>query len=264
MENNHKYRYSILNQDAYYYWDRRNGISIYRGKQKVIGHCLLNFKLGEYTDIPIDTINYSSSLTKAMSQNLSMCIFPYEVMWYGRTSAVSSYKAGIEKSMYFIRSGTIPDLNGRLVEINPQVKVGNEKQVCAPFYVRPGMIIDHTGKMLLGTFIRVRKVNFGKYELQNCVVKVAEEVFIEQTSPLHKIILKDILPDIMGSAYKFPIRSTIWEAASEENTYVWLDVIMEVNKSDVPVTPITPLYSGFSDADVCKDALKLIHMEEEL
>lgn len=262
MENNHKYRYSILNQNEHYYWDRINGISIYRGKQKVIGHCLLNFKLGEYTDIPIDIINYSSSLTKVMAQNLSMCIFPYEVMWYGRTSAVSSYKAGIEKSMYFIRSGTIPDLNGKLVKIDPQVKVGNEKQVCAPFYVRPGMIIDHTGKMLLGTFIRVKKVNFGKYELQNCVVKVAEEVFTEQTSPLHKIILKDILPDIIGSAYKFPTHLPIWGTDAEGP--VWLDVIMEVNKSDVPVTPITSLYPGFSDADVCKDALKLIHMEEEL
>lgn len=253
-----KYKYLLLQQDSSYYWTRARGMSRYYGERKVLGHAYISLLPNKDFDLPnavLRKLHLYPAFVVSKIPTLSTIVFPYERYRIGQSSSLHSYKAGVEKGFY--HSKDILDAPGALIEFTPQSGSGVNKKFEAPFYVGDGIILNSKGKMIFGVFVRAELVDRSYLRAKKCVVKVAEEVFTNQSAPLSRIILKEILPDIMGEQYVLTMLK------GDNNHNIWgleegcrkaskmLDVVLEVDKEDVPVErPVAPT-PNVTNEDIC-------------
>ena len=260
-----KYRYLLLRQDQHYFYTRLRGISSWYGRRVCLGH--------SYIPLYKDTIDLPSSMMQKMGMypqlaekvlSNSTIIFPYEVIKESRGTATQSYKAGIEKGLFYCRDYSMEP--GKLLKVTPKIGSGRDRKPAEPFYIGDGIIMDAKGNTLLGVWIRVKIID-NHFVAKKCVVKVAEKVFIDQNAPLHKIILKEILPDIMGQQYTLTLYrgdTNMWGLQEGcDRAAQQLEVVMEVDKEDVPcMTPKMPS-PEVTNQNICDEIASFVRYDIE-
>ena len=257
-----QHRYYFLNQGDYREYIRLNSSHFSYPKGRILGYNYIKFAVGKSTDVPIAVLNSGPgydkySIRPYILQDKAMIVYPYNVVCYPNRYTDRSYRNGLEHSLYYmkyIRENCASP--GELVQIFPEFKKDGKTLSGSPFYVGNGCVFNHEGKLLVGTYIRMTKLGWREYRPEKCVLKVSQEVLTKQDDSLNKIIVKEIIPVVLGSEYHFNmnmIDSDLW-CQSPGTCKVLLPTIMEVNPDINPNKETIPPVPGFDYNAVCREA----------
>lgn len=261
-----KYKYYLLNsEEEGYFYEKVNGFSKYMLGNNVLGYCYLPFKVGQITDIPLGAfVNFGGSnpIRPHLQQNRSMVIFPFKVTKYTSKPTFKTVRSGIERGFAYFKQCYRNNVGpGELIKVTPESKKGDRIIYGDPFYVGNGLILDKNMNLLFGVFIRIKKEDAGLYTLKECVLKVSENLFLQQKEPLHKIIMQEVLPDCIGYYFKYNFIADDYRMYGYEDDPfgVMLPISLEMNNHSNPLERIAVPEPDLSNEDICRQAI--IHTE---
>ena len=263
MENNQYSYYFLHNNDCTPYINVRGNSFYPQFNEDEAVYCYLPINTGKYVDIP-DALILNDNIN-LLRLETSMLVTSYKITRGAYKKVDKTYKGGLERSLYYHSVFLNNFSTLELIRITPESKKDGTTLFGDTFYTGQGIILDKNKDLLFGVFVRTVKLGKDNYQAKECVIKVSEKVFLDQAHPLYKIILKDILPNVLNRDYHLyfsDLKNRRMFNFPDGVSTARLPVIMEVNPIEKVLEHPEVLKPGFSNEDICNEAL--LHIDHIL